>query len=418
VGTTTDASLRGGHYLKLVLLVLLPLLAAGEEIRVPASAGSGDSTNVIQRALNSCGRGDTVSLPAATFTAGLLKLPVGCSLNGVRGRTTLRARGPAPAMLYAAAENRNSSISNIVFDMNNAADAGVKFDWQLTGGVIRYNVFKNGGRMGAVFIPGGSTASDRRSSIDHNIFLNVRHGINSYNKPSDLDIAWNYMDTFDQGISAGGCKHDLPAGTDVAVEHNTFVRGRRMAIEFCGRFINLSASWNYITNWQPSPNPDGENYRACSGSRPFMCDSMGISLSVGQGHTLKAEGNRIYRQPGTSWGIVIVAQPPARFSLFIVNNGGRAYVDESCAKIGGRDNCAATRQGITENIACGGNVAEIKGDFSRWPASNRYFPSCASAGFPADDPLPAMPFDPETGAGPAGSANPSIPRKKRPGTVR
>ena len=60
--------------------------------------------------------------------------------------------------------------------------------------------------------------------------------------------------------------------------------------------------------------------------------------------------------------------------------------------MGGTANCTATRLNITNNYGCGGNSSANSNIFGNWPASNYYFSSCADPRFPAEDPLPSMPF--------------------------
>ena len=230
--------------------------------------GSTNDTGPLQAALDACASGDTVFIPSGTYMTDPLFLRLGCNVKGDRGVSTLKARTARQgSLLYANDANRNSTIEDLVFDMNNLADTAVKFDWQVQGAVIRYNVFKNGGGAGAIFVPSGSTASDRNTSIDHNIFKNILQGISSYNKLSNTNVDWNYFDTFEQGISAGGCS-DAYVGNATTIDHNTFLQGRRMAIEVCGRWDNLSASYNYLANWRPSLTPNSENYAACGSACP------------------------------------------------------------------------------------------------------------------------------------------------------
>jgi len=222
--------------------------------------GSSNDTSPLQSALNACAAGDTVYIPTGTYMTDTLYLPQGCNVKGDRAASILRARtSHQQAILYAPAANHNSTIESLVFDMNNLSDTGVKFDWQVVGAIIRYNVFKNGGSTAAIFIPAGTIGGDRNTSIDHNIFQDISQGVFTYNKLTNANVDWNYFNTFEQAISAGGCS-DTPNGYNTTIDHNTFLLGRRMAIEVCGRSKNLSASYNYIANWRPATNPAAERY--------------------------------------------------------------------------------------------------------------------------------------------------------------
>jgi hypothetical protein len=353
--------------------------------------GTTDDTGAIQDALDTCSAGETVAFPAHVYSTNVLTLPVGCNLFGIRGQSTLKARVAAQAAIVYADTNLSSTVENLVFDMNNMADTGLKIDGDVEGLVARYNVFKNGGPFGAIFLPSGVVESDRWTSIDHNIFLDINQGIFSYNKLTTAHVDWNYFDTFEQGISAGGCS-DVIVGENTTLDHNTFIQGRRMAIEICGRSNNLSASHNYLTNWQPSLDPDNENYGACSASYPYMCDSMGISLAIG-GTSVVASHNRIYRQAGTSWGIEYTVQGAASFADDnIIKEAGIALYDGACGDLGIPGNCDTIRANITNNIACGGNTTENTNAFANWDGTNTYYTACSNPSFPAEDPLPDPPF--------------------------
>ena len=82
---------------------------------------------------------------------------------------------------------------------------------------------------------------------------------------------------------------------------------------------------------------------------------------------ITAAHNRIYRQPGTSWGIEwVVTQPPVSSNYDnIIKNAGLSMQDESCIHMGGDTNCAITRQYITNNYGCGGNTGWNASVFSK-----------------------------------------------------
>ena len=356
-----------------------------------SGSGINNDTLPLQAAMNACAPGDTVYLPTGTYLTDTLFLRYGCNVKGDRAASTLKARTSRQvSLIYAPNWNHNSIIENLVFDLNHLADTGVKFDSVVQGAIIRYNLFKNGGRPAAVFLPAGTAATDRNTSIDHNIFKNVTQGVFSYHKLNNTHVDWNYFDTFEQGISAGGCS-DVASGHDTTIDHNTFLQGRRMAIEVCGKSYNLSASYNYIANWRPSLTPLAENYAVCGSSYPYMCDSMGISLATGGSGTV-ASHNRIYRQPGTSWGIEYTVQPQSSAEHNIIKHAGIAIYDGACYFVGGTSNCTATRPYITNNYGCGGNSLSNTNIFGNWPGSNYYFSSCADSRFPVEDPVPPMPF--------------------------
>lgn len=364
---------------------------------------AGDRTAAVQAAFRNCQNGETVRFSDGQYSMGTVTLPTtSCTVTANRAKATIQARTAGQPLWYAPANTANDRlvIQNLVFDANGLSiDSAVKFDWQAQGVTIRYNVFKGNGSGTAVFIPGGTIGkSGQRSQIRFNIMRNWSKGIDSYNHLSDSDLSDNWFENIDQGISAGGCKHELPAGTSNTVDRNTFTSIRRMAIELCGQFQDLSVSYNYLTNWLPSRNPDGENYGACSGTRPFMCDSMGISLPVGN-NNIRAIGNIVNRQPGTSWGIEWVVTPTSVVRDNWIYNAGRNIVYESCVHVGAADNCTQILKSASNNKGCGGNVAQNKTDYAKFTGTgNAFYDSCSDAAMPKPPALPAMPFNPDTGA--------------------
>lgn len=372
--------------------------------------GSTNDTSAVQSALDACASGDTVFFPTGTYSVTLLNLPVGCNLNGTRALSILKARTAGMESIIFATQSQNSTIENLVFDMNSLSGSAIKLDWEARGVIIRYNVIKNGGSPGAIFLPSGTNSSTRDTSIDHNIFQDINQGIYSYNFFNNSHIDWNYFTTFHQGISGGGCQPLPGTGINTTIDHNTFILGRRMAIEICGRSNNLSVSYNFLQNWRPAqfgactPQQilDGDNFLGlceywgpCFGSNPYMCDSMGISIATG-GYGTTVSHNRIYRQFGTSWGIeYTVSTPPiSRADDNIIKEAGIPIVDEACANLGIPGNCTATRQYITNNYACGGAfVSASQAAWANYPsASNFYYTSCSNPSMPAEDATPSMPF--------------------------
>ncbi len=368
--------------------------------------GVADDTAAIQDALDDCASSaDTVFIPAGTYSVNTLNLDnLGCNVDGVRGLSILKARvnGQA-AVLQAPGNSQDSIITDLVFDMNNLAHTGLKLENAPDGVIVRYNAFINGGSLGSIFIPNGTAAGSPNSSFDHNVFMNVHIGIFSYGFWNNANADNNYFHTFHQGISGGGC-NPSGSGSNVTVDNNVFIQGRRMAIEFCGRQNTISASNNYISDWRPSPDPSQEQYSTggfCFASNPYMCDSMGISLATG-GTTTVANNNRIYRQAGTSWGLEFTAQGAAsEMRNNVVKEASVSYVDEACAELGIPGNCATVRVNVTGNIGCGGTFTSTNpSHFANWDATNNYYTACSNPSVPANDALPAMPFQYPPAAGP------------------
>jgi hypothetical protein len=371
--------------------------------------GSTDDTAAVQAALDDCTSADTVYFPAGTYSVNTLNVPDGCGvIDGDRGLSVLKARVSAQAaVLQAPGDSHDTIFQDLVIDMANLAHTGIKLENPPDGVAIRYCVFINGGSLGAVFIPNGMASGTPNTSIDHNIFKDIHVGIFSYGFFNHINVDDNYFVVFHQGISGGGC-NPVGSGSNVTIDRNTFVQGRRMAIELCGRQNTISASDNYLTDWRPAINPvqctqeqvnsgaywSGacERYDICFGVYPYMCDSMGISLATGGTDTI-TNNNRIYRQFGTSWGIEFTAQGSgSQLQNNHIRESSVSIVDEACDQLNIVDNCATVRVNVTGNQGCGGFTDVNPTHFANWDGTNDYYSSCSNPSMPAMDSLPAMPF--------------------------
>ncbi len=398
--------------LAVILLLAISLQAATINVTSAPYNATGDGvtndTAAVQAALTACTSADTVYFPTGTYLVSVVTFPVGCGIiDGDRGLSILKAMvTDQEAVLMATAGSLDTVIQDMVIDLANLAHAGIKLEGQPDGVEIKFTAFINGGSAGALFIPNGFASGTPHTNIHHNVFMNVHVGIFSYGFFDNVNVDDNYFHTFHQGISGGGC-NPVGSGSNVTIDRNTFVQGRRMAIELCGRQNTISASDNYLTDWRPAINPvqctqeqvdsgafwSGacERYDVCFGSYPYMCDSMGISLATG-GTTTVANNNKVYRQAGTSWGVEFTAQGAAsEMRDNEVWHAGTAYVDEACANVGGGGNCATVRMNVTGNLACGGNVTSNNTQFANWDGTNLYYSTCPGS-MPAQSALPAMPF--------------------------
>jgi hypothetical protein len=347
--------------------------------------GVSDDTAAIQAAVQSCQPGNVVYFPAGTYIVGGIELQPGCTYNGVQRQSVLKARDSSVSFIFTRTNSdpTNIVVTNLIFD-----GAGIKLDWGASGVRVNYNIFRNisSGETAVQFSGGTGKSSSARASISYNIFQNlVGNGISFYYTVDSTDISYNYFDTFLQGISKGST--DL--GSDVNIEHNTFLHGQRMAIEFMSQIDFLRVRYNYVAQWRGTWDPTQERYDLCPAAPPYSCNAFGLSIATG-GQGQDISGNLLYGQPGQPLGIEYTAAGANSLAQNnVIENFTEGIMDVACANI---SSCSVTRPNITNNLVCSGNASWNLAQFANWPTSNRYVSNCPDPSVPAAAPVPAMPF--------------------------
>jgi hypothetical protein len=342
--------------------------------------GVADDTNAIQSAVNACASGTTLIFPAGTYNIKTVYMHAGCNLVGVRSQSVLKAA--ASNMFYWQTDSTNSTIANLVFDMNNVASDALKFDWEMSGVVVQYNRFTGGGTM--VYAPGGIAGSSTRpTSIDHNIALGIDGGVVLYYFLDNTHIDDNVFDTFYQGVSKGGFG---PLGTNVTIDRNTFIRGKRCGIELFPDIGGLSIQGNWFGEWRQCDPSEPECGTSVNGFGNWLGLAQLISYASGEAN-VNISNNFMKCGDGMADGVEWTGQDPSVFS----NN-----VIKTCT-VTVYNNGQGTFKAMKGNIACtpydsykGYSNAAF---WSNTDSSNQFYNTCSNPNVPADRPVPAPPFN-------------------------
>ena len=335
--------------------------------------GSANDTASIQAAVNACPTGGAIYFPAGTYNiAGSIEMRAQCTYAGDRARSILRETSPGSFILRKTSSDPTGiKITNMVLD-----GGGIKIDWEAYSFTYQYNVMKNLTSTYGVYLPGGANGA----LFDRNIFLSSPNGhyISSTNEFTNVKVTNNYFDTFYQGLESVG-----PLSTNVLVDNNTFVRAQRMAIELMQHINYLTVTNNYFAAWRSVGAPLNA---ACDARNGFECDSFAMSIANGEPYVTIAY-NKAYGTPGTSWGLELtVSMPGSSVHDNALYDWDRDIVDIYSDP--------AVRPAIVNNVSCGGFADRNIQAHLNWPSSDLYSSSCA--GLPVA-PVPAMPFDPNTG---------------------
>ncbi len=228
-GTATVMASQNGVSASTIVTV-----TSGHVVQVDSSMTQAE----IQDAINGSQSGDTISFAAGTypFIVPGLRLPDSRSYLGSNsGTTILSGTGGYDLMVFYG---NGLTLQNFTFD-----GGGLYLGGPVTGVNVEDNTFQNINAPYinwtteiAIFIDSNATNSD----FSHNTFKNIganlhdvfedevfSSGIFGYGL-SNVTIEYNTFDTFTEGVHIF---YDSLDGMNVHINHNTFLRGHRIAIE-------------------------------------------------------------------------------------------------------------------------------------------------------------------------------------------